>query len=72
MVQAKVCQDQRSENLIAFISNTEPLPAEPIAKVEKAGMDRVLLLNYKSGEQEITIPRSAVAIGAEGVKKPPM
>ena len=33
-----------------------------ISKVEEAGTDRVLLLNYKGGEQTITIPTSATVV----------
>ena len=33
-----------------------------ISKVEQAGTDRVLLLNYKGGEQTITIPTSATVV----------
>jgi hypothetical protein len=33
-----------------------------ISKVEEAGTDRVLILNYKGGEQTITIPTSATVV----------
>ena len=33
-----------------------------ISKVEEVGTDRVLLLNYKGGEQTITIPTSATVV----------
>ena len=33
-----------------------------ISKVEEAGTDRVLILNYKGGEQTITIPASATVV----------
>ena len=33
-----------------------------IAKVEEVGTDRVLMLNYKGGEQKITIPTSATVV----------
>lgn len=33
-----------------------------ISKVEEVGTDRVLLLNYKGGEQKITIPTSATVV----------
>ena len=33
-----------------------------ISKVEEAGTDRVLLLNYKGGEQKIIIPTSATIV----------
>jgi hypothetical protein len=33
-----------------------------ISKVEEAGADRVLVLNYKGGEQTITIPPSATVV----------
>ena len=33
-----------------------------ISKVEDAGTDRVLILNYKGGEQTITIPTSATVV----------
>jgi hypothetical protein len=34
-----------------------------IAKVDEVGTDRVLKLNYKGGEQTITIPASATVVG---------
>jgi hypothetical protein len=33
-----------------------------ISKVEEVGTDRVLVLNYKGGEQTITIPTSATVV----------
>src|ERR1700740_162814 len=36
-----------------------------ISKVEEAGTDRVLILNYKGGEQTITIPTSATVVAFE-------
>ena len=40
-----------------------------ISKVEEAGADRVLLLNYKGGEQTISIPASATVVAFN--KAPP-
>src|SRR3981189_3403411 len=36
-----------------------------ISKVEEVGTDRVLVLNYKGGEQTITIPTSATVVAFE-------
>jgi hypothetical protein len=33
-----------------------------ISKVEEVGKDRVLMLNYKGGEQKITVPTSATVV----------
>ena len=40
-----------------------------ISKVEEVGTDRVLMLNYKGGEQTITIPTSATVVAFD--KAPP-